>query len=73
MTRSMAVKVNPMIKVGKLLHLGFGQMVHDGDYVVSISKLTKWLAEIAQQVGVEVMSGFAVEDILVDATGRATG
>ena len=40
---------------------------------LSISKLTKWLAEIAQQVGVEVMTGFAVEDILVEPTGRATG
>ena len=73
MTRTMAVKINPMISLGKLLHLGFGQMVHHGDYVVSISKLTKWLVEIAQQTGVEVLSGFAVEDILVDATGKASG
>jgi electron-transferring-flavoprotein dehydrogenase len=73
MTRSMAVKINPMISLGKMLHLGFGQMAHHGDYVLSISKLTKWLSEIAQQAGVEVMCGFAVEDILVDSTGKATG
>lgn len=73
MTRTMAMKINPMIAMGKLLHLGFGQMAHHGDYVLSISKLTKWLSEIAQQVGVEVMSGFAVEDILVESTGKATG
>jgi electron-transferring-flavoprotein dehydrogenase len=73
MTRTMAVKINPMISLGKLLHLGFGQMAHHSDYVVSISKLTKWLVEIAQQAGVEVQGGFAVEDILVDATGKASG
>ena len=73
MTTKMAVKVNPMISLGKLLHLGFGQMAHHGDYVLSISKLTKWLSEIAQQAGVEVMNGFAVEDILVESTGKATG
>jgi electron-transferring-flavoprotein dehydrogenase len=73
MTRSMAVKINPMISLGKMLHLGFGQMAHHGDYVLSISKLTKWLSEIAQQAGVEVLHGFAVEDILVEATGKATG
>jgi electron-transferring-flavoprotein dehydrogenase len=73
MTNKFALKINPMIQIGKLLHLGFGQMVHHGDYVVSISKLTKWLVEIAQQAGVEVLNGFAVEDILVESTGRATG
>lgn len=73
MTRKTSVKINPMIQLGKLLHLGFGQMDHHGDYVVSISRLTKWLVEIAQQAGVEVLHGFAVEDILVDATGKATG
>ena len=73
MTSKTALKINPMISLGKLLHLGFGQMAHHGDYVVSISKLVKWLSEIAQQAGVEVMNGFAVEDILVDSTGKATG
>ena len=62
-----------MIKLGNLLQLGFGKMVHTNDYIVSISKLTKWLADIAQQMGIEVLTGFAVEDILVDNTGRATG
>jgi electron-transferring-flavoprotein dehydrogenase len=68
-----AVKINPMIKLGRLLRLGFGQMLHMGDYILSISKLTKWLADIAQQTGVEVITGFAVEDILVEQNGRATG
>jgi electron-transferring-flavoprotein dehydrogenase len=67
-----AFKINPMIELGKLLHLGFGQMVHKGDYVVSISKLTKWLADIAGQTGIEVMTGFAVEDILLEPSGKAT-
>ena len=68
-----ALKINPLIKLGRMLRLGFGQMVHKGDYVVSISRLTKWLAELAQQAGVEVMTGFGVEDILVEQSGRATG
>jgi electron-transferring-flavoprotein dehydrogenase len=66
-------KINPLIKIGKFLHLGFGKMLHTRDYVVSISKLTKWLADIARQIGVDVMTGFAVEDILVAESGRATG
>lgn len=68
-----AVSVNMFIKMGKRFHLGFGQMIHNGDYIVSISKLTKWLSEIAVLLGIEVMYGFAVEDILVDKTGVSTG
>ncbi|MCK5272496.1 MAG: NAD(P)-binding protein, partial [Sedimentisphaerales bacterium] len=38
-----AVTMMPAIKMAGLIRLGFGQMVHEGDYIVSISKLTKWL------------------------------
>jgi electron-transferring-flavoprotein dehydrogenase len=54
------------IKLAKRLGLGFGQMIHHGDYVVSISKLTKWLARIAKELGAEVLTGFAAEDIVLD-------
>jgi electron-transferring-flavoprotein dehydrogenase len=55
-----------IIKLARMLGLGFGQMIHKGDYIVSISKLTKWLGRIAEQLGVEVLTGFAAEDILLD-------
>jgi electron-transferring-flavoprotein dehydrogenase len=49
-------------------------MIHKGDHIVSISKLTNWLSHIARNLGVEVLTGFAAEDILLDEkTGRATG
>jgi len=73
-TRRRAVSMMPVIKAARLLHLGLGQMIHQGDYLVSISRLTRWLAAVAQKLGVEVLHGFAVEDILYDpAAGRATG
>ncbi|MHC4158854.1 MAG: electron transfer flavoprotein-ubiquinone oxidoreductase [Planctomycetota bacterium] len=62
------------IKFAKLLGLGFGQMVHEGDYSVSISKLTKWMGQIAKELGVEVLTGFAAEDIILDGSaGMARG
>jgi electron-transferring-flavoprotein dehydrogenase len=54
------------IKLAKMFGLGFGQMVHVGDYSVSISKLTKWMGRIAKDLGVEVLTGFAAEDIVLD-------
>jgi len=63
-----------VMKIAKKLGLGFGEMLHGGDYVVSISKLTNWLGKIAAKVGVEVLTGFAAEDIIYDnAAGKATG
>ncbi len=62
------------IKLSKLLRLGFGQMIHEGDYSVSISKLTKWMGLIARDLGAEVLTGFAAEDIILDeSSGKAIG
>ncbi|MHC4574217.1 MAG: electron transfer flavoprotein-ubiquinone oxidoreductase [Planctomycetota bacterium] len=62
------------IKLAKFFGLGFGQMVHLGDYSVSISRLTKWLGQIAKQVGAELITGFAAQDIILDESGSpATG
>jgi len=72
--RNLAFCVSPMITMAKWLHLGFGQMIHKGDYIVSVSKLTAWLSRVAKDLGVEVIHGFSAADILVDpATGRASG
>ncbi|MBN2182604.1 MAG: 4Fe-4S dicluster domain-containing protein [Sedimentisphaerales bacterium] len=62
------------IKLAKTFRLGFGQMIHKGDYSVSISKLTKWLGQIAKDLGAEVLSGFAAGDIILDdGSGKAVG
>ncbi|MHC4483059.1 MAG: electron transfer flavoprotein-ubiquinone oxidoreductase, partial [Planctomycetota bacterium] len=62
------------IKLAGFFRLGFGQMVHKGDYIVSISKLTKWLGQIAKELGVEVITGFAADDVIFDeSAGIATG
>ena len=62
------------ISIAKKLKLSFGQMMHKGDYTVSVSVLTKWLAAIAKEKGVEVLTAFAAEDIIYDqANGMVTG
>lgn len=70
----LAFNIEIAIKMAGKFKLGFGQMKHQGDYICSVSKLTAWLASIAQGLGVEVLYGFAAEDILWDsATHVATG
>jgi electron-transferring-flavoprotein dehydrogenase len=64
--RKRAVNIFPLLKMARKLKLGFGQMVHEGDYICSVSKLTAWLSRIAASLGVEVLHGFAAEDILWD-------
>lgn len=71
--KSISFKIFFAMKIAKMMGLGFGQMIHEGDYSVSISKLTRWMAQIARQLGAEVLTGFAVEDIILDNSGRATG
>ncbi len=65
------INIHFAIRLAKMFGLGFGQMTHIGDYSVSISKLTRWLSQIAKQVGVEVLCGFAVADIIVNETGAS--
>ena len=72
--KKLAFNIFFAIKLGEIFHMGFGQMIHKGDYSVSISKLTKWMGQIAKDVGAEVITGFAAKDIIIDeSSGRATG
>ncbi|NLK40913.1 MAG: electron transfer flavoprotein [Planctomycetes bacterium] len=72
--RKWAFNILPLLKMARGLKLAFGQMMHEGDCICSVSKLTAWLSKIASAEGVEVMHGFAAENILWDeGTGRATG
>jgi electron-transferring-flavoprotein dehydrogenase len=72
--KKLAFNIFFMIRLARLFGLGFGQMMHKGDYSVSISKLTKWMGQIARGLGAEVLTGFAAADIILDdAEGRAIG
>ncbi len=71
--RKLGFNIFPAIEMGKAFGLGFGQMIHKGDYVLSISELTKWMGQIAEGLGAEVITGFAVEDIVLDDSGKAVG
>lgn len=69
-----AFNIHPMLKLAAMFKINFGQMRHGGDYILSISKLTKWLCQLAKDMGVEVIHGFAAEDIIFDtAKNIATG
>ncbi len=72
--RKLAFNIFFAIKLARTFRLGFGQMIHKGDYSVSISKLTKWMGQIAKDLGAEVLTGFAAEDIILDESSNgATG
>lgn len=43
---------------------------NEGCFVVSISKLTAWLAELAEELGVYVFPGFAGVEVLYDSDGK---
>ena len=49
------------------------QMHNDGNYIISIGELGKWLAEQAEAMGVEIYPGFAAAEILYHEDGRVKG
>lgn len=50
------------------------QMHNAGNYVLSLSELTRWLGEQAEEAGVEIYPGFPASEFLTDdASGRITG
>ena len=44
-----------------------------GNYVISLGAVTKWLAEQAENLGVEIFPGFAAAEVLVDEAGAVRG
>jgi electron-transferring-flavoprotein dehydrogenase len=44
-------------------------MVHLGDYSISVCRLTKWLGQIAKDLGAEILTGFAADDIILNDSG----
>jgi len=49
------------------------QMKQHGNYIVSLGLLCKWLAEQAEELGVEVYSGFAANEPVFNESGALIG
>jgi len=48
-------------------------MHNHGCYIASVGNLSRWLAEKAEELGVEVFPGFPAAEVLYDETGRVKG
>ena len=48
-------------------------MHNQGNYIASLGNLTRWLAERAENLGVEIFPGFAAAEILFDENGAIRG
>ncbi|KAK2750968.1 hypothetical protein FQN57_000043 [Myotisia sp. PD_48] len=49
------------------------QMNNHGNYILSLSQLCRWLAERAEEIGVEIYPGFAASEVLYDTDGSVKG
>ncbi len=49
------------------------QMKNHGNYIISLGRLGKWLAEQAEFLGVEIFAGFAAAEVLYDSEGAVIG
>ncbi|MFN3580648.1 MAG: electron transfer flavoprotein-ubiquinone oxidoreductase [Pseudomonas sp.] len=48
-------------------------MHNEGNYIISLGNLCRWLAQQAENLGVEVYPGFAAQEALIDENGVVTG
>ena len=48
-------------------------MNNEGNYIASLAQVCKYLAGIAEAKGVEIYTGFAVDDMLYDENGKVIG
>jgi len=48
-------------------------MHNDGNYIISLGRLCRWLGEQAEGLGVNVFPGFAASEVLYDEGGRVRG
>ena len=49
------------------------QMHNEGNYIVSLGNVVRWLGQQAEEVGVEIYPGFAAAELLQDESGRVLG
>lgn len=62
---SSAIKL-PGFSVPKTMH-------NDGNYIVSMGNVCRWLAEQAEQLGVEIFPGFPAQEIIYNEDGSVGG
>lgn len=60
-----AIKV-PGLFVPKTMH-------NEGNYIISLGNLCRWLAQQAEALGVEIYPGFAAQEALIDENGVVRG
>ncbi|QLF93010.1 electron transfer flavoprotein-ubiquinone oxidoreductase [Pseudomonas sp. ABC1] len=60
-----AIKV-PNVFVPKPMH-------NEGNYIISLGNLCRWLAQQAENLGVEIYPGFAAQEALIDESGVVRG
>ncbi|MDX9701332.1 MAG: NAD(P)/FAD-dependent oxidoreductase, partial [Rhodocyclaceae bacterium] len=48
-------------------------MHHEGNYIISLGNLCRWLAQQAENLGVEIYPGFAAQEALIDDKGVVRG
>jgi len=56
----------PGFSVPKIMH-------NDGNYIVSMGNVCRWLAEQAEQLGVEIFPGFAAQEVIYNDDGSVGG
>jgi electron-transferring-flavoprotein dehydrogenase len=49
------------------------QISNHGNHIISLSELSQWLGERAEEAGVEILPGFAGESVLEDTPGVVNG
>jgi electron-transferring-flavoprotein dehydrogenase len=49
------------------------QMHNEGNYIVSLGNVVRWLGQQAEALGVEIYPGFAAAEVLHDEAGRVRG
>jgi len=48
-------------------------MENEGNYIASLGQVCRYLAELAEAKGVEIYTGFSVDDVLYDERGEVAG
>jgi electron-transferring-flavoprotein dehydrogenase len=58
----------------KIPHFLFPKTIDNtGNYIISLSQLTKWMGEQAQEYGIDIFSGTSGSELLYDEDGSVKG
>jgi electron-transferring-flavoprotein dehydrogenase len=58
----------------KVPHIGVPKTMHnEGNYIVSMGNVCRWLAEQAEALGVEIFPGFPAQEVLYNEDGSVAG